>query len=62
MIRNYIKIAIKVLLRRKLYAFVTLFGISMTLTLLYTSMIFMDHLLSPNGTEEKFDEPFLRIL
>ncbi|WP_109831826.1 ABC transporter permease [Reichenbachiella versicolor] len=55
MFKNYIKIAWKVLMRRKLYAFVTLFGISLTLTLLFATTVFVDHIFASKGTESKFD-------
>lgn len=55
MLRNYIKIAWKVLQRRKFFTFVSLFGISFTLMVLMVIVAFMDHLLSPTYPELKRD-------
>lgn len=43
---NYFKIAIAVLKRRKFFTFISLFGISFTLTILMVLVAFTDHLLS----------------
>ncbi|MGB0525024.1 MAG: ABC transporter permease [Flammeovirgaceae bacterium] len=48
MLKNYLKIAWKVLLRRKFFTFVSLFGISVTLMVLMVAVSFFDHLISPN--------------
>ena len=53
MIRNYFKIAIKVLLRHKLFTFISLFGISFTLLVLVVLSSFIDHAISPNPPEKK---------
>ncbi len=55
MLKNYIKIAWKVLQRRKFFTFVSLFGISFTLMVLMVIVAFMDHLLSPTYPELKRD-------
>ena len=55
MLKNYIKIAWKVLQRRKFFTFVSLFGISFTLMVLMVIVAFMDHLLSPSYPELKRD-------
>jgi putative ABC transport system permease protein len=47
MLKNYIKIALKVLLRRKFFTFVSLFGISFTLLVLMVIIAFADHIFSP---------------
>ena len=47
MLKNYFKIAIAVLKRRKFFTFISLFGISFTLTILIVLTAFIDHLLSP---------------
>jgi putative ABC transport system permease protein len=47
MLRNYFKIAIAVLKRRKFFTFISLFGISFTLTILIVLTAFVDHLVSP---------------
>ncbi len=53
MLLNYIKIAWKVLLRHPFYTFVTLFGISLTLTVLIVLSSFIDHLVGSNYPEYK---------
>jgi putative ABC transport system permease protein len=53
MITNYIKIAWKVLLRHPFYTFVTLFGISLTLTVLIVLTSFVNHLTGTNYPEYK---------
>jgi putative ABC transport system permease protein len=55
MISNYLKIAWKVLLRHPFYTFVTLFGISLTLTVLIVLTAFINHLTGPNYPEYKRD-------
>ena len=44
MFKNYFKIAIAVLKRRKFFTFISLFGISFTLTILIIVAAFFDHL------------------
>lgn len=56
MLKNYIKIAIKVLQRRKFFTFVSLFGISLTLMVLMVLTAFTDHLISPNYPEINRDK------
>lgn len=51
MLTNYIKIAWKVLLRHPFYTFITLFGISLTLTVLMVLTSFLDHLLGSHYPE-----------
>jgi putative ABC transport system permease protein len=51
MIRNYLKVAWKVLLRRKFFTFISLFGISITLVVLMVATAMLDHLLSPHAPE-----------
>ena len=53
MILNYIKIAWKVLLRHPFYTFITLFGISLTLTVLMVLTSFLDHLFGSHYPENK---------
>lgn len=55
MFTNYIKIAWKVLLRHPFYTFITLFGISLTLTVLMVLTSFLDHLIGPHYPETKRD-------
>jgi putative ABC transport system permease protein len=51
MLTNYIKIAWKVLLRHPFYTFITLFGISLTLTVLMVLTAFIDHLVGSHYPE-----------
>ena len=53
MILNYLKIAWKVLLRHPFYTFITLFGISLTLTVLMVLTSFIDHLFGAHYPETK---------
>jgi len=53
MLFNYIKIAWKVLLRHPFYTFITLFGISLTLTVLMVLTSFLDHLFGAHYPESK---------
>ena len=46
MFKNYFKIAIAVLRRRKFFTFISLFGISLTLTIVIVLASFIDHLVS----------------
>lgn len=51
MLKNYLKITIAVLKRRKFFTFISLFGISMTLTILVVVTAFLDHLFSAGYPE-----------
>ena len=53
MIINSIKIAWKVLLRHPFYTFITLFGITLTLTVLMVLTSFVDHLFGSHYPENK---------
>ena len=53
MLTNYFKVAIKVLLRRKFYTFVSLFGIAFTLLILNLVVALMDHTLAPMQPESE---------
>ena len=55
MIKNYIKIAFKVLLRRKFFTFISLFGISFTLVVLMVVAALFDHVFAPFPPETKLD-------
>ncbi len=55
MLRNYFKIAIAVLKRRKFFTFISLFGISFTLTILIVLTAFVDNLVSANYPEVNRD-------
>jgi len=47
MLKNYFKIAIAVLKRRKFFTFISLFGISFTLTILIVATALMEKMISP---------------
>jgi putative ABC transport system permease protein len=55
MLKNYFKIAIAVLKRRKFFTFISLFGISLTLTILILIAAFFDHLFSAGYPDTKRD-------
>jgi len=55
MIKNYIKLALKVLLRRKFFTFISLFGISFTLMILVVVTSFADHTFGSQYPEKKLD-------
>jgi len=48
MLTNYFKIAIAVLKRRRFFTFISLFGISFTLTIIIVLASFLNHLFSPS--------------
>lgn len=53
MFKNYIKIAWKVMLRHKLFTFISLFGISFTLLILVVITSFIDHTVGKQAPETK---------
>jgi putative ABC transport system permease protein len=55
MLRNYFKIAIKVLIRRKFFTAISLFGIGFTLTILLVVVAMVDSLLAPSAPETNLD-------
>jgi putative ABC transport system permease protein len=55
MIKNYLKIAFKVLGRRKFFTFVSLFGISLTLLVLMVATALLDQVLAPRMPEVRSD-------
>jgi putative ABC transport system permease protein len=55
MIKNYLKIALKVLARRKFFTFISLFGISITLLVLLVTAAILDHALAPLSPETRSD-------
>jgi len=55
MLKNYFKIAIAVLKRRKFFTFISLFGISLTLTILIIVASFFDHFFSAGYPDNKRD-------
>lgn len=55
MLKNYFRIAIAVLKRRKFFTFISLFGISFTLTILIIIAAFFDHLFGAGYPDTKRD-------
>jgi putative ABC transport system permease protein len=55
MIKNYLKVALKVLGRRKFFTFISLFGISLTLVVLMVATAIFDHALAPHSPETRSD-------
>ncbi|QNH60779.1 ABC transporter permease [Hymenobacter sediminicola] len=55
MLLSYLKIAWKVLLRRKFFTFISLFGISFTLMILLVVMALVDHVVGPNMPEKRLN-------
>jgi putative ABC transport system permease protein len=53
MLKNYLKIAFKVLLRRKFFTFISLFAISFTLVVLMVAVAFLDHIFGKQSPENK---------
>ncbi len=56
MLKNYFKIAIAVLKRRKFFTFISLFGISFTLTILMVGSAFLDKVISADYPDYKRDK------
>ena len=55
MFKNYFKVALKVLARRKFFTFISLFGISITLLVLMVMAAIFDHSLAPHSPETRSD-------
>ncbi|MGE0128088.1 MAG: ABC transporter permease [Blastocatellales bacterium] len=55
MLKNYLKIAFKVLLRRKFFTFISLFAISFTLVVLMVAVSFLDHAFGAQAPETRLD-------
>ncbi|NOT33116.1 MAG: FtsX-like permease family protein [Candidatus Eisenbacteria bacterium] len=55
MLTNYLKLAFKVLMRRKFFTFVSLFGTSVTLLVLMIASAMLDHSISPIAPEVRLD-------
>jgi putative ABC transport system permease protein len=55
MILNYIKVALKVLGRRKFFTFISLFGISLTLVVLMVAAAVLDNVFTPRAPESRFE-------
>jgi putative ABC transport system permease protein len=52
--RSYLKLALKVLARRKFFTFISLFGISMTLVVLMVATAVLDNFYAPRAPESRF--------
>lgn len=59
MLTRHLKLAFKVLLRRKFFTFVSLFGTSVTLLVLVIASAILDHALSPMAPEVRLDRTLL---
>src|SRR5262245_29574972 len=59
MLINYLKLAYKVLLRRKFFTFVSLFGTSVTLLVLMIASAMLDHTFAPLSPEVRLDRTLL---
>jgi putative ABC transport system permease protein len=55
MLRSYLTIAFKVLLRRKFFTFISLFGISFTLLVVMVAAAFLDHMFGAFPPETRTD-------
>ena len=55
MLKNYTKLALKVLGRRKFFTFISLFGISLTLVVLMVAVAILDNVFAPRQPESRFD-------
>jgi putative ABC transport system permease protein len=55
MLTNYLKIALKVLRRRKFFTFISLFGITLTLVVLMIAAAVLDNGFAPQQPESRFD-------
>jgi putative ABC transport system permease protein len=55
MLKNYLKIAFKVLARRKFFTAISLFGISLTLVVLMVATALLDHVFAPHPPETELD-------
>lgn len=53
--KSYLKLAIKVLARRKFFTFISLFGICMTLVVLMVATAILDNVFAPRAPESRFD-------
>ena len=56
MLLSYLKISWKVLLRRKVFTFISLFGISFTLMILLVVAALYDHTVGPHTPEKRVSQ------
>ncbi|ANM31693.1 hypothetical protein ABI59_22240 [Acidobacteria bacterium Mor1] len=59
MFKNYLKLAVKVLMRRKFFTLISLFGIALTLTVLVVAAAMLDQLFGPQPPESRVDRMLL---
>jgi putative ABC transport system permease protein len=55
MLTNYLKLAVRVLLRRKFFTLISLVGISLTLVVLMVATAMLDNLFAPRAPESRLD-------
>ena len=55
MLKSYVKLALKILLRRKFFTFISLFAVSFTLAVLMVVTAMLDHTFGPLAPENKRD-------
>ncbi|MDQ3281900.1 MAG: ABC transporter permease [Acidobacteriota bacterium] len=55
MLKNYVKLALRVLARRKFFTFISLFGISLTLVVLMVAAAILDNVFASRPPESRFD-------
>src|SRR5215470_17862699 len=53
--KNNLKLAFKVLGRRKFFTFISLFGITLTLVVLVVAAAILDNMFAPRKPESRFD-------
>ncbi len=59
MLKNYIKMALKVLIRRKFFTAISLFGVGFTLMVLLVASALLDHMLAPLAPEVNMDRTLM---
>jgi putative ABC transport system permease protein len=59
MLKNYIKMALKVLVRRKFFTAISLFGVGFTLMVLLVASAMLDHMLAPVAPEVNMDRTLM---
>lgn len=59
MLENYLKISIKVLLRKKFFTFISLFGISFTILVLLIAASVLEHAFNPGGPQVHDDRTLI---
>ena len=60
MLKNYIKTAYKVFLRRKFFTFISLFAISFTLIVLMVATALFDHVFGPTSQQKAIYDEAIR--